>query len=244
MNIVLHQTAYLQSAQTLHRRNSYVQIKHEQYSGSPEHYSYSCSPEHKHCLGSRIEKGGANLRHDDQPFGSMPKRSRRWRQASFTQALKLPCPATASICSNRASSKRIFFFVLPFRSKAGLDFSSCIGTYQYCRVNLNGTYQILIKQQKQRNPAVVQTHTGLLTTNDRLDIEVAMLDHTTHPQGRNSLTLNKFTWRFLALSRTDRKAKPCRMSVIAHTEREARSILAPHFILSLAARLPVEVCHA
>ncbi|VEA69036.1 Uncharacterised protein [Serratia plymuthica] len=71
-----------------------------------------------------------------------------------------------------------------------------------------------------------------------------MLDHTTHPQGRNSLTLNKFTWRFLALSRTDRKSKPCRMSVIAHTEREARSILAPHFILSLAARLPVRGRHA
>lgn len=67
-----------------------------------------------------------------------------------------------------------------------------------------------------------------------------MLDHTTHPQGRDSLTPNKFTWRFLALSRTDRKAKPCRLSVEAATEREARRILAPHFILSLAARLPLQ----
>ncbi|MBC3377928.1 host cell division inhibitor Icd-like protein [Serratia fonticola] len=133
--------------------------------------------------------------------------------------------------------------MLPFRSKAGLDFSSCIGTYQYCRVNLNGTYQTLIKQQKQRNPAVVQTHTGLLTTNDRLDIEVAMLDHITPLTGRNSHTPNKFTWRFLALSRIDRKAKPCRLSVVAHTEREARKVLAPHFILSLAARVPVREVH-
>lgn len=67
-----------------------------------------------------------------------------------------------------------------------------------------------------------------------------MSDHTTHPQGRNSLTRNKFTWRFLALSRTDRKAKPCRLSVVAHSEREARQALAPHFILSLAARLPLQ----
>ncbi|WP_029988556.1 MULTISPECIES: host cell division inhibitor Icd-like protein [unclassified Serratia (in: enterobacteria)] len=72
-----------------------------------------------------------------------------------------------------------------------------------------------------------------------------MSDHITPLTGRNSLTPNKFTWRFLALSRTDSKAKPCRMSVEAHTEREARQVLAPHFILSFAARLPVqEVSHA
>lgn len=54
----------------------------------------------------------------------------------------------------------------------------------------------------------------------------------------------KFTWRFLALNRHDKKATPCRLSVEASTEREARKILAPHFILSLAARLPVqEVIH-
>ncbi|EBY4403032.1 host cell division inhibitor Icd-like protein [Salmonella enterica subsp. enterica] len=66
-----------------------------------------------------------------------------------------------------------------------------------------------------------------------------MSNRTTHPQGRDSYTLKKFTWRFLAINRHDKKAKPCRLSVEAKTEREARSILAPHFILSLAARLPV-----
>ena len=72
-----------------------------------------------------------------------------------------------------------------------------------------------------------------------------MSDHTTPLTGRNSLTPNKFTWRFLAISRSDRNAKPCRMSVEAHSEREARQVLAPHFILSLAARLPVlEVSYA
>lgn len=47
-----------------------------------------------------------------------------------------------------------------------------------------------------------------------------------------TLTQTKFTWRFLALNRHDKKAKPCRLSVEAATEREARRILAPHFILS------------
>ncbi|MFV8992776.1 host cell division inhibitor Icd-like protein [Serratia fonticola] len=76
--------------------------------------------------------------------------------------------------------------------------------------------------------------------NDRVIIEVAMSDHITPLTGRNSLTPNKFTWRFLALNRHDKKAMPCRMSVEAHTEREARQVLAPHFILSFAARLPVQ----
>lgn len=88
-------------------------------------------------------------------------------------------------------------------------------------------------------PRSARTLAGPLTTTDRLSIEVAMSDHTTPLTGRNSHTPNKFTWRFLALSRIDRKAKPCRLSVVACTEREARQVLAPYFILSLAARLPV-----
>ncbi|WP_423270956.1 host cell division inhibitor Icd-like protein [Escherichia coli] len=40
-------------------------------------------------------------------------------------------------------------------------------------------------------PGSALTLTGLLTTNDRKRIEVAMLNHTTHPQGRDSHNLNK-----------------------------------------------------
>lgn len=90
---------------------------------------------------------------------------------------------------------------------------------------------------------ITSTRRGL-TTNVIDSNEVAMLDHITPLAGRNSLTPNKFTWRFLALNRHDKKAKPCRLSVEAYTEQEARRELAPHFILSLAARLPVqEVSH-
>ena len=72
-----------------------------------------------------------------------------------------------------------------------------------------------------------------------------MSNHTTPLAGRNSFTPNKFTWRFLAVSRSDRNAKPCRMSVEAHTEREARPGLAPHFLRAVAARLRGEgVSHA
>lgn len=61
---------------------------------------------------------------------------------------------------------------------------------------------------------------------------------TVMADNQSTQTRPKFTWRFLALNRHDKKARPCRLSVEAATEREARSILAPHFILSLAARLP------
>ncbi|HHQ6573139.1 TPA: host cell division inhibitor Icd-like protein [Serratia fonticola] len=79
-----------------------------------------------------------------------------------------------------------------------------------------------------------------LTTTVNDGNEVTMLNHITPLAGRNSYIPNQFTWRFLALSRIDRKAKPCRLTVVACTEREARQVLAPHFILSLAARLPVQ----
>lgn len=93
--------------------------------------------------------------------------------------------------------------------------------------------------QEMAKPGDALTPTGLLTTSVIYSNEVAMRNHTTHPQGRDSHTLKKFTWRFLAINRHDKKAKPCRLSVEAGTEREARRILAPHFILSLSARIPV-----
>lgn len=54
----------------------------------------------------------------------------------------------------------------------------------------------------------------------------------------------KYLWRFLALNRSDMSAKPCRISVEAPTEHDARRVLAPLFILSLSARLSAQgVCN-
>lgn len=93
---------------------------------------------------------------------------------------------------------------------------------------------------KKTKPRGALTPSGLLTTTVITSNEAAMKNHTTHLQGRDSDTLKKFTWRFLAINRHDKKATPCRLSVEANTEHEARRILAPHFILSLSARLPVQ----
>ncbi len=55
----------------------------------------------------------------------------------------------------------------------------------------------------------------------------------------------KYLWRFLALNRSDMRAKPCRISVEAPTEHDARRVLAPFYILSLSARLSAQgVCNA
>ncbi|EWF65195.1 hypothetical protein AZ036_004135 [Klebsiella michiganensis] len=95
-------------------------------------------------------------------------------------------------------------------------------------------------RHKKAKPGSGGTLTGPLTTSVIISNEVAMSNRTTSFTGRASISPTLFTWRFLALNRHDKKAKPCRLSVDAATEREARSILSPHFILSLAARLPVQ----
>lgn len=71
-----------------------------------------------------------------------------------------------------------------------------------------------------------------------------MSNRTTPLQGGHHSALIYSSGAFGAQS-PRQKARPCRLSVEAATESEARRILAPHFILSLAARLPVrEVRHA
>ncbi|EII7657380.1 host cell division inhibitor Icd-like protein, partial [Escherichia coli] len=71
---------------------------------------------------------------------------------------------------------------------------------------------------KNKAPQVSLPLAGLLTTNDNESIEVAMRNHTTHPQGRDSHNLNKYIWRFIALS----TAQPRVITIEATSEQEAR----------------------
>ncbi|WP_350360640.1 host cell division inhibitor Icd-like protein [Enterobacter hormaechei] len=68
-----------------------------------------------------------------------------------------------------------------------------------------------------------------------------MKDHITHPQGRDSDNLNKYAWRFLALS----TAKPRLITIEATTEHEARQQSPEGCVMVFAGRLPVqEMRHA
>ncbi|EFT2741960.1 host cell division inhibitor Icd-like protein [Escherichia coli] len=83
------------------------------------------------------------------------------------------------------------------------------------------------------------THAGRLTTNDRKSIEVAMRNHTTHPQGRDSHDLNKYIWRFIALS----TAQPRVITIEATSEQEARQQSPAGCVMVFAARIRHGVHH-
>lgn len=173
-----------------------------------------------------------------QPFGSMPCLRNSDLANSFNQLPRLTPSRLAALsnCSLNSGVNRML--------KIG-DLPAPLGLLSRLIVDMYGPVEIVSKtlgpytnmmfEEKIAKPGSVPPLTGPLTTAVNVDNEAAMKDHITHPQGRNN-----YTWRFLAINRHDKKGKPCRLSVEAATEREARRILAPHFILSLAARLPVQ----
>lgn len=99
---------------------------------------------------------------------------------------------------------------------------------------------LLMQGAETTKPGSALTLTGLLTTNDRKRIEVAMLNHTTHPQGRDSHNLNKYIWRFIALS----TAQPRVITIEATSEQEARLQSPAGCVMVFAARIRQGVCHA
>lgn len=99
---------------------------------------------------------------------------------------------------------------------------------------------LIFISHKMTKPRTVGAVTGLLTTNDSESIEVAMLNHTTHPQGRDSHNLNKYIWRFIALS----TAQPRVIHIEATSEQEARQQSPDGCVMVFAARIRQEVHHA
>ncbi|WP_428846756.1 host cell division inhibitor Icd-like protein [Providencia rettgeri] len=177
-----------------------------------------------------------------QLLGLTPNLSSSLRQAVLTHALNEVSAEAVLICSNRSSSKRICFIVLPERSNAFFSFFSCIGNYHGYNDYEYGNYRDTITQwllTKKAMPRSALTLTGHLITNDSLIIEVTMSKHNTPVTGRTSLTPNQsYRWLFLALNRSDYTAKPCRIAVTAPNENSARLMLVRDYILSFAGRLP------
>lgn len=178
-----------------------------------------------------------------QPFGSMPLEISSRRANSFNQLARLVPSRSASI-SNWDFKSGLIRILNCGDCPSPLGLLSRLIVDKWSPIELVllliGGHLITAEPTK-TTPQFGTGNTVLgLTTNANETSEAAMNNHITPLNGRNSLTLNKFTWRFLALNRHDKKAKPCRLSVEATTEHEARRILAPHFILSFAARLPVQ----
>ncbi len=169
-----------------------------------------------------------------QPFGSMPCLNSSLRANAFNQLPRLtPSRLAASFnCWRNSGVIRIW--------KVG-DRPSPFGVLSLLIVDmyvrnplvwiLLCTYVITAYVKKATPQSVTSTTRASDQTVNEVTIMACFKSTQTHP---------KFQYRFLALNRHDKKAKPCRLSVEATTEHEARRILAPHFILSFAARLPVQ----
>ncbi|EFM6525156.1 host cell division inhibitor Icd-like protein [Escherichia coli] len=98
---------------------------------------------------------------------------------------------------------------------------------------------LIFISHKMTKPRTVGAVTGLLTTNDSNSIEVAMRNYTTHPQGRDSHNLNKYIWRFIALS----TAQPRVITIEATSEQEARQQSPAGCVMVFAARIRHGVHH-
>ncbi len=183
-------------------------------------------------------------------------------QASKTHAEKLAlglvnfsCSTLASIPSISSCGNRIFFFAdLLFVLPLDIDAPHLNGLYgrtQYSKKNemlsidmcahmiLICAHSLSFVTQIKQRPAVLATHAGRLTTNDSRSIEAAMRNYTRHPQGRDSYNLNKYIWRFIALS----TAQPRVIHIVATSEQEARQQSPAGCVMVFAARIRQEVHH-
>ncbi|EIK3172751.1 host cell division inhibitor Icd-like protein, partial [Escherichia coli] len=194
---------------------------------------------------------------DTRGFSPLPS---AWRRAisprmavTMNPALLSPSSFTDSMpsitsCGIRAVSDCDFAFFEPVAICNPLNESVRQYTHKKsyikaltCKPPINKvTYTLLMQGAETTKPGSAGTLTGLLTTNDSRSIEVAMRNHTTHPQGRDSHNLNKYIWRFIALS----TAQPRVIHIEATSEQEARQQSPAGCVMVFTARIRQEEHYA
>ncbi|EKY6636533.1 TPA: host cell division inhibitor Icd-like protein [Escherichia coli] len=176
-----------------------------------------------------------------QPFGSIPRRFSSALANSLNQLPRVrPSEVAASFTCWRSSLLILIWKVGDHPSPRGdlsrfnVDMYVRNSYYHCCYVRT-----ISVGTVKSKAPQVSLPLAGLLTTNDSKIIEVAMRNHITHPQGRDSHNLNKYIWRFIALS----TAQPRVIHIEATSEQEARQQSPAGCVMVFAARIRQEVRH-
>ena len=173
-----------------------------------------------------VYQQGTAMAHTPQPFGSMPRLSSSRRSKRFIQPERLSSP-----------SSFIAIFNLSNRSASNL---SCTANLSFLLssvdiVNLKANNELKVTMYTnviiKTTPRAVRAAPGRLT---KPLIEVTVMADQQHTQ-----THPKFTWRFLALSATDRNI----LHIIATTEREAREQSPVGCVMVFAGRLPVQEAH-
>ncbi|HDW1490236.1 TPA: host cell division inhibitor Icd-like protein [Escherichia coli] len=177
-----------------------------------------------------------------QPLGSIPRRFSSALANSLNQLPRVrPSEVAASFTCWRSSLLILIWKVGDHPSPRGdlsrfnVDMYVRNSYYHCCYVRT-----ISVGTVKSKAPQVSLPLAGLLTTNDSKNIEVAMRNHTTHPQGRDSHNLNKYIWRFIALS----TAQPRVIHIEATSEQEARQQSPDGCVMVFAARIRQGVSHA
>ncbi len=175
------------------------------------------------------------------PFGSMPRRFSSALANSLNQLPRVrPSEVAASFTCWRSSLLILIWKVGDHPSPRGdlsrfnVDMYVRNSYYHCCYVRT-----ISVGTVKSKAPQVSLALAGLLTTNDSKIIEAAMRNHTIHPQGRDSYNLNKYIWRFIALS----TAQPRVIHIVATSEQEARQQSPAGCVMIFAARIRQGVSH-
>ncbi|WP_420899430.1 MULTISPECIES: host cell division inhibitor Icd-like protein [Erwinia] len=181
-------------------------------------------------------------------FSFRPHASRTHEEKLTLGSSSLSISTTKSIFSKSSCGKRMFFscdllFLLPVAISMPACWDNCVYT-QYIkhgeekRVALSTHHELRYLHTLSTGVAQIAkpgsggTLTGPLT---KPLIEVTVMADQQHTQ-----THPKFTWHFLALPRADVAATPYHLSISAVSEKEARRVMAPYFILSLSGRLPAQ----
>ncbi|HBA6102684.1 host cell division inhibitor Icd-like protein [Escherichia coli] len=181
------------------------------------------------------------------PLPSAWRRAISPRTAVITKAaIVSPSVFEFSISSITSWGKRIFFIcdlllIFPVAIRMSGYFEVCIHYTKRCVNKTLDTVAHLNLICTHTNdcgvctakPRSAGTHAGLLTTNDSESIEVAIRNYTRHPQGRDSYNLNKYIWRFIALS----TAQPRVITIEATSEQEARQQSPDGCVMVFAARI-------
>ncbi|EKY6397617.1 host cell division inhibitor Icd-like protein [Escherichia coli] len=175
------------------------------------------------------------------PLGSMPRRFSSVRPNSLSQLARLMPSLCASLSNCSFSSGEIRIL------NCG-DCPSPLGLLSRLIVDKWSPIELAFlllgdhlntETLKKAKPEGARNTNGLLTTNDNESIEVAMRNHTTHSQGRDSHDLNKYIWRFIALS----TAQPRVITIEATSEQEARQQSPTGCVMVFAARIRQGVHH-
>ncbi|HFP5147336.1 TPA: host cell division inhibitor Icd-like protein [Escherichia coli] len=176
-----------------------------------------------------------------QPLGSMPRRFSSARPNSLSQLARLMPSLCASLSNCSFSSGEIRILNCgDCPSPLGLLSRLIVDKWSPIELafSLLGDH-LNTEALKKAKPEGARNTNGLLTTNDSKIIEAAMRNHTTHPQGRDSHNLNKYIWRFIALS----AAQPRVITIEATSEQEARQQSPDGCVMVFAARIRQEVRH-